>query len=106
MEDMTSGMYLLVELNQQLVESVCQLRVSHVHGQDNPIVIDEPEDDVLNLAPVQVPAPVQYQLVPIDELTESVGDSEEEGSRDEEVEVWEIPREEFEEGIQSSSPKV
>ena len=79
-----------------------QLRASQVHGWGNLIVIDEPEDDVLDLAPVQVPPPVQHQLVPIDELNESVEDSEEgerreciESNEDKE-EVWEIPWEEFE----------
>ena len=60
MADMLRGMYLLVELNWQLMESVCQLRASHVHSWGNPIVINEPEDDVLDLALVQVPAPVQH----------------------------------------------
>ena len=83
--DLTRGMYLLVELNQRLMGDLCQLRVSQVHGQSNPIVIDEPEDDVLDLALVQVLAPVQHQLVPIDELNESVEDSEE-GERREEIE--------------------
>ena len=104
--DLTRGMYLLVELNQWLMGDLCQLRASQVHGQGNLIVIDEPEDDMLDLALVQVPAPVQHQLVLIDELTKSVGDSEEEESSDDEVEVWEIPQEEFEENAQESSPKV
>ena len=69
-------------------------------------MIDEPEDDMLDLAPVQVPALVQHQLVPVEELTESVGDSEEGESSDEEVEVWEIPCQEFEENIWDSSPEV
>ena len=86
MVDLMRGMYLLVELNQWLVEDLCQLRVSQVHGRDNPIVINE-SNDVLDLALVQVPAPVEHQLVPIDESTESVGDSEEEESGDEEEEV-------------------
>ena len=60
MADMLRGMYLLVELNWQLMELVCQLRASHIHGQDNPIVVDKLEDDVLDLALVQVPAPVQH----------------------------------------------
>ena len=71
-------------------------------------MIDEPEDDVLDLAPVHIPPPVQHQLVPIDELNESVEDSEEgeqresiESSEDEE-EVWEISRVEFE----GSSPEL
>ena len=105
MRDLTQGMYLLVELNQRLMGDIRQLRAGQVHGCDNPIVVD----DVLDLAPVHVPPPVQHQLVPIDELTGSVEDSEEgerveslESSEDEE-EVWEIPREEFEASARSSS---
>ena len=108
MRDLTQGMYLLVELNQRLMGDLRQLRASQVHGRDNPIVVD----DVLDLAPVHVPPPVQHQLVPIDELNESVEDSEE-GERVEslessegEEEVWEIPQEEFEAGARSSSPEV
>ena len=69
-------------------------------------------DNVLDLAPVHVPPPAQHQLVPIDELTRSVEDSEEgerveslESSEDEE-EVWEIPQEEFEAIVRSSSPEL
>ena len=112
MRDLTSGMYLLVELNQRLMGDLCQLWVSQVHGWGNPIVIDEPEDDVLDLALVHILPPVQHQLVPIDELNESVEDSEEgerresiESSEDEEG-VWEIPREEFEVTARSSSPEL
>ena len=105
--DLTNGMYLLVELNQRLMGDLHQLRVSQVHGQGNPIVIDEPEDDVLDLAPVHVPPPIQHQLAPIDELNKSVEDSEE-GERRESIEssedeVWEIPWEEFEVTARSSS---
>ena len=107
--DLTNGMYLLVELNQRLMGDLRQLRVSQVHGWNNLIVIDEPEDDVLDLAPVHVPPPIQHQLVPIDELNESIEDSEEgerreglESSEDEE-EVWEVPQEEFEATARSSS---
>ena len=108
MRDLTQGMYLLVELNQRLMGDIHQLRAGQVHGRDNPIVVD----DVLDLAPVHVLPPVQHQLVPIDELTGSVEDSEE-GERveslessEEEEEVWEIPREEFEVTVRSSSPEV
>ena len=109
MRDLTQGMYLLVESNQRLMGDLCQLRASQVHGCDNLIVVD----DMLDLAPVQVPPPpVQHQLVPIDELTGSIEDSEEgerveslESSEDEE-EVWEIPREEFEATVRSSSLEV
>ena len=61
MSDLTRGMYLLVELNQWLMGDLHQLRVSQVHGWGNLIVIDEPEDDVLDLAPVPVPVPVPVQ---------------------------------------------
>ena len=109
MVDLTREMYLLVELNQRLMGDLHQLRASQVHGWGNLIVIDEPEDDMLDLAPVHVLPPVQHQLVPIDELNKSVEDSEEgerresiESSEDKE-EVWEIPQEEFEANAWSSS---
>ena len=112
MRDLTNGMYLLVELNQRLMGDLHQLRASQVHDRNNPIVVDEPEDDVLDLAPVHILPPTQHQLVPIDELTGSVEDSEEgerveslESSEDEE-EVWEIPREEFEATAWPSSPEI
>ena len=107
MRDMTQGMYLLVELNQRLMGDLRQLRASQVHGCVNPIVVD----DLLDLAPVHVPPPVQHQLVPIDELTGSVEDSEE-GERVEslesssEEEIWEISREEVETDSRSSSVEV
>ena len=48
--------------------------------------------------------------IQLGELTESVGDSEEEegmwASSEEEVEVWEIPCEEFEENAWESSPEL
>ena len=106
--DLTNGMYLLVELNQRLMGDLHQLRASQVHNQGNPIVINEPEDDVLDLALVHIPPPIQHQLVLIDELTRSIEDSEEGERREslessEEEEVWEIPREEFKATVRSSS---
>ena len=89
-----------------------QLRVSQVHDQNNPIVVDKSEDDMLDLAPVQVLPPIQHQLVPIDELNESVEDSkegerrEEIESSEEEEEVWEIPQEELEVNAWSLSPEL
>ena len=74
MVDMLRGMHLFVELNWQLIGSINQLRASQVHNWNNLIVIDEP-DDVLDFALVHVLAPVDHQLVPINELTESVGDT-------------------------------
>ena len=53
------------------------------------MIDDEPPvEDLLDTAPVPVPGPVVHELVPISELTESVGDSEEEDSSKDEV--WEI----------------
>ena len=48
--------------------------MSLVHGQDNPIVVDDSsEGDVLDTAPALVPEPVVHTLVPISELTETLG---------------------------------
>ena len=46
MRDLTQGMYLLVELNQRLMGDLRQLRVSQVHGRDNPIVVDDVLDQI------------------------------------------------------------
>ena len=65
------------------------------------MIDDEPPvEDLLDTAPVPVPGLVVHELVPISELTESVGDSEEEDSSKDEV--WEISREEF----AGSSPEL
>ena len=87
----------LLDLNQQMIQDILQLRMSQVHGQDNPIVVDDSsEGDVLDTAPVSVPKPVVYTLVPISELTESRKGSEgEEEESDSEDEIWEISQEEF-----------
>ena len=47
---------------------------------------------MLDTALVLVPGPVEHRLVLIEELTESVEDSEEDNSGDE---VWEITHKEF-----------
>ena len=66
----------LLELNWQMIQDILQLRMSQVHGWDNPIVVDDSsEEDILDTALVPVPEPV-HRLVPILELMESVGDSE------------------------------
>ena len=95
MNKMIGNMNGLLELNWQMIQSIHQLRTSQVHGQDNPIVIDDepPVEDLLDTAPVPVPGPVVHELVPISELTESAGDNEEEHSSKDEV--WEISWEEF-----------
>ena len=66
----------LLELNWQMIQDILQLRMSQVHGWDNPIVVDDSsEEDILDTALVPVPEPV-HRLVPILELMESAGDSE------------------------------
>ena len=98
MDEMTRNMNGLLELNQQMIQDILQLRMSQVHGWDNPIVVDNSsKEDVLDTAPVPVPEPVVHTLVPISELTESQEGSEEEEEEetDMEDEVWEISREEF-----------
>ena len=65
----------LLELNWQMIQDILQLRMSQVHGWDNPIVVDDSsEEDILDTALVPVPEPV-HRLVPILELMESAGDS-------------------------------
>ena len=101
MDEMIGNMNGLLELNRQMIQSIQQLRMSQVHGQNNPIAIDEsPVEDMLDTAPVPVPGLVVHLLVPIEELMESVEDSEEEDSSEDKV--WEISCEEF----VGSSPKL
>ena len=105
MDEMTRNMNGLLELNHQMISDILQLRMGLVHGQDNPIVVDDSsEEDVLDTAPVPVPEPVVHTLVPILELTESREGSEEEEEEETDTkdEVWEINREEF----AGSSPEL
>ena len=103
MDEMTRNMNGLLELNQQMIRDILQLRMSVVHNRDNPIELDVSSDeDVVDTAPVPVPQPVVYTLVLISELTESREVSEEEEETDTDNEVWEISREEF----HSSSPEL
>ena len=98
MDKMMRNMNGLLELNRQMIQDILQLRMSQVHDQDNPIVVDDlSKGDVLDTAPVLVPGLVVHTLVPISELTESREGSEEkeEEETDMEDEVWEISREEF-----------
>ena len=102
MDKMTRNMNGLLELNQQMIQDILQLRMSQVHGWDNLIVVDDSsKGDVLDTALVPVPELVVHTLVPISELTESREGSEEEET-DSEDEVWEISQEEF----VGSSPKL
>ena len=96
MDEMIGNMNGLLEPNQQMIQDILQLRMSQVHDRNNPIVIDDDSsaEDVLDTAPVPVLGPVEHRLVPIEELTESVEDSEEEGSSSGN-EIWEVSCEEF-----------
>ena len=98
MDEMTRNMNGLLELNWQMIRDILQLRMSLVHGWDNPIEIDDSSDrDVVDTAPVPVPQLVVHTLVPISELMESREGSEEEEEEETDMddEVWEISREEF-----------
>ena len=93
MDEMTRNMNGLLELNQQMISDILQLRMGLVHSRDNPVVVDgSSEGDVLDTAPVPVPEPVVHTLVLISELMESREGSEEEEEEetDTEEEVWEI----------------
>ena len=94
MDEMMRNMNSLLELNWQMIQDILQLRMSQVHGRDNPIVVDDSsEEDILDTAPVPVPGLVVHRLVPILESMESVrGSKEEDDSGDE---VWEISWEEW-----------
>ena len=94
MDEMIGNLNGLLELNRQMIQSIHQLRTSQVHNQDNLIVIDSNSsvEDVLDTTPVLVPGLVKHRLVPIEELTESVEDSEESDSGGK---VWEISHEAF-----------
>ena len=105
MDKITRNMNGLLELNQQMIRDILQLRMSVVHSRDNLIKLDNSsEGDVVDTAPVPVPQLVVHTLVPISELTESREGSEEEEEEetDTDDEVWEISREEF----HGSSPEL
>ena len=105
MDEMMRNMNSLLELNRQMIRDILQLRMSLVHGWDNPIELDDSsEENVVDTAPVPVPQPVVHTLVPISELSEGREGSEEEEEEetDSEDEVWEISCEEF----ADSSPEL
>ena len=98
MDKMMRNMNGLLELNQQMILDLFQLRMGLVHGWGNLIVVDDSsEEDVLDTALVPVAELVVHTLVLILELTESREGSEEEEEEetDTEDEVWEISQEEF-----------
>ena len=57
MDEMIGNMNSLLELNQQMIQSIHQLRTSQVHGWDNLIVIND-KPPVVDTAPILVPGPV------------------------------------------------
>ena len=64
MDEMMRNMNGLLELKQQMIQDILQLRMSQVHGRDNLIVVDDSsKEDVLDTALVPVPEPVVYTLV-------------------------------------------
>ena len=98
MDEMMTNMNGLLELNWQMIQDILQLRMSQIHGWDNPIVVDDSsEKDILDTALVPVPEPVIHTLVLISELMEGREGSEEEEEEETDSEdvVWEISREEF-----------
>ena len=102
MDQMRRDMDGLLLLNQQMAEAILQLRAGQVHDRGNPIVIDDDSSDEVAETPR---IPEGALLVPIED-EEVVEESEEES---EEEEVWEIPREEFEDAVvdtRHSSPKL
>ena len=63
MDEMTRNMNSLLELNQQMIQDILQLRMSQVQGWGNPIVVDgSSEEDILDTALVPVPALVERRL--------------------------------------------
>ena len=59
MDEMTRNMNGLLELNQQMIQDILQLRMSQVHGRDNLIVVDDSsKEDILDTALVPIPEPV------------------------------------------------
>ena len=96
MDRMRAEMDGLLLINQRMVDAIVQLRAGQIHNWDNPIVID---DDLSSSEEMVAEPPEvleQFCLVPIKD--EEVADSKE-GDSDEEEEVWEISREEFEDKV-------
>ena len=94
----------LVHVNQMMHASLVDLTLSRRHGRDNPIVIDDEVDPVVEAGP-GLEVPVEGRLVPIEDVEEGELVSE---SSEESEGVWEIAREEFEQGVdtRASSPEL
>ena len=84
--------------------SLVDLTLSRRHGRDNPIVIDDEVDSVVEAGPIPE-IPVEGRLVPIEDVEEGELVSE---SSEESEGIWEIAREEFEQGVdtRASSPEL
>ena len=94
----------LVHVNQMMHASLVNLTLSHRHGRDNPIMIDDKVDLVVEAGLVPK-VPVEGCLVLIEDVEEGELISE---LSEESEGVWEIAREEFEQGVDTwaSSPEL
>ena len=94
----------LVHVNQMMHSSLVDLTLSRLHGWDNPIVIDNEVDSVMEAGPIPE-VPVEGRLVLIEDVEEGELVSE---SSEESEGVWEIAREEFKQGVdtRASSPEL
>ena len=94
----------LVHVSQMMHALLVDLTLSRRHGRDNPIVIDDEVDSVVE-AVAGPEVPVEGRLVQIEDVEEGelVSESSEESDG-----VWEIAREEFEQGVdtRASSPEL
>ena len=88
MHEMRWDMGILVHINQVMYTSLMELQLSIHHGRDNPIVVDNDVDSVVEAGSVHE-VPVEECLVPIEDVEEGelVSDLEESEG------VWEIARE-------------
>ena len=94
----------LVHVNQMMQAFLVDLTLSCCHGWDNPIVIDDEVDSVVEAGPVPEVL-VDGCLVPIEDVEEGELVSE---SSEESEGIWEIAQEEFKQGVDTrvSSPEL
>ena len=85
----------LVHVNQMMHASLVDLTLSCHYSRDNPIVIDDKVDSVMEVGPAPEVL-VEGCLVPIEDVEEGELVSE---SSEESEGVWEIAQEEFEQGV-------
>ena len=94
----------LVHMNQMMHASLVDLQLGRRHGWDNPIVIDDKVDSVVEAGSVPE-VPVEGRLVLLEDVEEGELVSE---SSEESEGVREIAQEEFKQGVdtQASSPEL